>query len=415
LAASSKLVASFLAITITVLAFVPINNYFRGSTKDYGKWFEVGQTVLDGGDIYAPRGDGTFQFMYPPTAAVLFALPSYFGELPLIVFLVVLYSIAWIVSLLLSFFLASGGAWRDHPLLYLIAAVCCLPYVAENFLLGQPNLLLLALMLAAFACLRTGKQWTAGALVALATAIKAFPVLTIGYLLYRRYWKATLSTFVFLIVLVVAVPFPFRGMERNLEDLQTWITGMVRYDADSISQRERRGFSWSNHSLVAVAHRLLRPVNAHRKRDQTLLVNVADIDINYITLVIVLSALGLCLFYILCMPPHDQRISSSDALEHAMLLLLIVIFTPLAFTYFFVWLLYPLVVALHLVAAAPPRSPQRIRRWVWFWACITLLAFTLPISALRPIQAAGSMLWACVLLIFGIGYTLRQRSELPNL
>ena len=98
-------------------------------------------------------------------------------------------------------------------------------------------------MLAAFACLRTGKQWTAGALVALATAIKAFAVLTIGYLLYRRYWKAALSTFVFLIVLVVVVPFPFRGMERNLKDLQTWIAGMVRYDADSISQRERRGLA----------------------------------------------------------------------------------------------------------------------------------------------------------------------------
>jgi hypothetical protein len=46
LAASSKVVGSFLVITITVLAFVPINNYFRGSTKDYGKWLEVGQTVL---------------------------------------------------------------------------------------------------------------------------------------------------------------------------------------------------------------------------------------------------------------------------------------------------------------------------------------------------------------------------------
>jgi Glycosyltransferase family 87 len=415
LAASSKVVASFLVITITVLAFVPINNYFRGSTKDYGKWLKVGQTVLEGGDIYAPGDDGTFQFMYPPTAAVLFALPSYLGELPLIVVLVVLYSVAWIVSLLFSFFLASGGAWRDHPVLYLIAAVCCLPYVAENYLLGQPNLLLLAFMLAAFACLRTGKQWTAGALVALATAIKAFPVLTIGYLLYRRYWKAAFSTFVFLVVLVVVVPSPFRGMERNLEDLQTWMAGMVRYDADSISQRPQRGFSWSNHSLVAVAHRLLRPVNAHRKRDQTLLVNVADIDFKYVSLVIVLSALGLCLFYILCMPPHDQRTSSSDALEHAMLLLLILIFTPLAFTYFFVWLLYPVVVALHLVVAAPPGSRARIRRWVWFWACITLLAFTLPISAFRPIQAAGSTLGACLLLIFGIGWKLRQGSELPNL
>src|SRR5688572_32057444 len=82
-----KAAAVFFAITITVLAFLSINNYFRGSTKDYAKWFFIGETVLKGGDIYAPRGDGTFQFMYPPTAAVLFAIPSYFGELPLIIIL----------------------------------------------------------------------------------------------------------------------------------------------------------------------------------------------------------------------------------------------------------------------------------------------------------------------------------------
>src|SRR5919109_5428915 len=74
----SKVVV-FFAITIAVLGFLPINNYIRRSTKDYGKWFWVGQTVLEGGDIYAPRGDGTFAFMYPPTAAVLFAILSYLG------------------------------------------------------------------------------------------------------------------------------------------------------------------------------------------------------------------------------------------------------------------------------------------------------------------------------------------------
>ena len=404
---SSKVLVVFFAITTAVLVFLPINNYFRGSTKDYAKWFWVGQTMLEGGEIYAPRGDGTFQFMYPPTAAVLFAIPSYLGELPLIIVLVFLYSVAWIASVLLSVFLVTGTTGRDHSLLYLVPAICCLPYVVENYLLGQPNLLLLAFMLAAFVCLRSGKEWSAGALVALASAIKAFPVLAIGYLVYRRHWKATISTLAFLVLLLVVVPSPFRGIERNLEDLNTWTQGMLRYDADAISQRERRGYSWSNHSLIAVAHRLLRPVNAHRKRDQTLFVNVADIDFKSVTLAIVLTGLGLCLFYILSMPPQSQRTNSSDALEYAMLLLLILIFTPLAFTYFFVWLLYPLVVALHLGLTAPPRSTQRIRGWVWFWACITFISFTLPVSALRPLQAAGSTLMACLLLLVGIGWRLK--------
>jgi hypothetical protein len=264
-------------------------------------------------------------------------------------------------------------------------------------------------MLAAFVCLRSGKEWTAGALLALASAIKAFPVLAIGYLAYRRRWKATISTLVFLVLLLIVVPSPFRGTERNLEDLNTWTQGMLQHDSDSIGQREQRAYSWSNHSLIAVAHRLLRPVNAHRKWDEMLFVNIAHVDFKYVTAVIVLTGLGLCFFYMLCMPPHSERTNSSDALEYAMLLLLILIFTPLAFTYFFVWLLYPLVVIVHVLLTAPPRSRQRIGGWLWFWACMMLLSFTLPISAFRPLQAAGSTLLACLLLFAGIGWKLRSQ------
>ena len=401
----SKIIVSFFAITIAILTFLPINNYFRGSTKDYGNWFQVGQAVIEGGDIYPNPDD--FPFMYPPTTAVLFAILSYLGELPLIIVLGLLYSIAWIVSLTLSVFLATGTWGRDRPLLYLLPGVCCLPYVIENYLLGQPNLLLLALMLTAFVCLRTGKEWTAGALVALASAIKAFPVLAIGYLAYRRHWKATISTLLFLIFLLIVVPSPFRGIRGNLEDLQTWTLGMLRYNAESISQRPQRGFSFANQSLVAVAHRLLRPVNAHRERDPPLFVNVTDISFKHVTLVIVLSGLGLCFFYIFCMPSHTQRTNSADALEYAMLVLLILIFTPLAFVYSFVWLLYPMVVVLNLVLSAPPGSPQRIRGWIWFWASINLIAFTLPVPALYPIQAVGNILLACLLLFVGLGCKLR--------
>jgi hypothetical protein len=296
----SKIIVSFFAITTAILTFLPINNYLRGRTKDYGTWFWVGQTVIEGGDIYADPDD--FPFMYPPTAAVFFAILSYLGELPLIISLDLLFSIAWVVSLTLSVFLATGTWGRDQPLLYLLPGVCCLPHVIGNYLLGQPNLLLLALMLTAFVCLRTDKEWTAGALIALATAIKAFPLLAIGYLAYRRHWKATVSTLLFLIFLLIVVPSPFRGIRGNLEDLQTWTQGMLRYDAQSISQRPQRGFSFANQSLVAVAHRLLRPVNAHRDRDPPLFVNVADIIFRHVNLVIVLSLL---LLYLLYAVPHS--------------------------------------------------------------------------------------------------------------
>lgn len=349
--------------------------------------------------------------MYPPPAAVLFAILGYFGELPLIIFLVLLYSVAWISSALLSVYLVTGTTHPVNSLLYFVPSVCCLPYVVENYLLGQPNLLLLALMLGAFACLRTKKEWLAGFLIALATAIKAFPVLAIGYLVYRKHWKATIACIGFLILLLVALPSPFRGFERNLQELSTWAQGMSRYDPASISQRQQRGFSWANHSLIAVAHRLLRPVNAHRERTETLFINIAELDFKTVNIVIVMVVAALCLFYIVCTPPQNNRTDQTDALEHAILLLLIVIFTPLAFTYFFVWLFYPLIMALHLVLTAPPATTQRLKRWTWFWVSLVPLTFTMPVAAFRPLQAAGSTLVTCLLLIAGLGWHLREEGR----
>jgi hypothetical protein len=186
---------------------------------------------------------------------------------------------------------------------------------------------------------------------------------------------------------------------------------MFRYDNHSISQREQRGFSWANHSLMAVAHRLLRPVNAHRKQDQKLFVNIADVDFKYVTIVVVLVGTALCVFYIFCMPSYRERTNTSDALEYAMLLLLILILTPLAFTYFFVWLLYPLVMGLRLVLKAPPGTLQRIGGWTWFFTCVFFLCFTFPLPAFRAAQAAGSTLMACLLLLVGIGWHLRAETR----
>jgi hypothetical protein len=49
-------------------------------------------------------------------------------------------------------------------------------YVWSSYHLGQPNLVLLALMLGAFVALRAKREVLAGGLIAVAAAIKAFPV-----------------------------------------------------------------------------------------------------------------------------------------------------------------------------------------------------------------------------------------------
>ncbi len=413
-----KLQIIIFAVAIMGLSAIPIGNYFRSQAhdhmKDYGRWYEIGQIALHHGDIYQKGGDEMFHFMYPPPAAFCFALLSACGLLPFIGTLVLVNSAAWVASVLLSVYIATGKALRQHPLLYLIPTACCAPYVWDIYLLGQPNLLLLACMLGAFTCLHVKKEWWAGALIAAAVSIKAFPILSIAYFVYRRHWKATLSTFAFLIFFLVLLPAPLRGFQRNLQDLMTWSEGMVfHYDADSIAQRPSRGYSGKNQSLIAVANRLLRPVDAFRSKDNPRYINIANLDFTYVNLIIAVIGLSLCSFYIASMPRYTQRTEYSNSIEYAMLLLLILIFTPLSFTYFYVWLLCPLTVALNIRLTSPNPSRTRTITSLWLIACLLLLGLTLPAPGFDIFKAMGNTFWACVLLLAGLGWKLRQLRAAP--
>lgn len=411
------LIAIFVAVIFT-FSVIPVYNHFRGRDKDYGKFYSAGQIVLQGGDIYIQSDNKNFDFMYPPPAAVFFALLSVFGLLPFIVILGLINSISWVASILLSMYLITGKALRQHPFLYAAPAACCAPYVWDIYALGQPNLLLLACMLGAFACLQLRKEWHTGALIALAAAIKAFPVLSIIYLVYRRRWKAALSTIAFLCFFLMLLPVPFRGFQRNLQDLKIWSAGMVfHYEADTIAQRSNRGYSMKNQSLIAVANRLLRPVKAFElKKDSSkepFYVNFINLQFAHINAIIIIFSLGLCLFYLASMPRYAQMVAYTNALEYAMLLLLILIFTPLSFDYFYVWLLYPLMAALNILLTAKNPSQERSIIMAWLIACVILLSLMLPIPGFEWPRAIGNTFWACVLMLFGLGLKLKQLKSLP--
>ncbi len=409
-----KLLIIIFAVVILGFSVVPVRNYFRDHTKDYGKLYRTGRITLHGGDIYTKGKGETFQFMYPPTAAVLLAPLSALGLLSFIVILVLVNSASWVGSVFLAVYLTTGKVFRQHPLLYLVPTLCCTPYVWNIYLLGQPNLLLLACMLGAFVCLRLKKEWCTGALIALAVAIKAFPILSIVYLVHRRHWKAALFTLAFLFFFLVLLPSPFRGFQRNLQDLKTWNEGMaLHYEADSIAQRPDRGYSYKNQSLIAVANRLLRPVDAFQLKNKSICVNFADLEFKYVNVIIVIVGLGLCLFYVTSMPPYTQRTAHTDSIEYAMLFLLILIFTPLSFTYFYVWLLYPLIVALNILLTAPDPSRKRNATLTWLVVCLLLLGFMLPVPGFDRMEAMGNTFWACVLLLVGFGWKLRQLKTMP--
>jgi hypothetical protein len=277
-------------------------------------------------------------------------------------------------------------------------------HVWGNFLLGQPSLVLLALMLGAFILLQRKFQSLAGGLIAVAAAIKAFPVIAIVYLVYRRYWLAVASLVVTLAFLLIVLPIPFRGYAQAKQDLERWSSGMLfKYDETGVGQRLGRSNSWKNQSIWGVANRLLRHVEYDHKYEphEPVYANVADLDFVTVNRMILACALGLGLVFIGVLPRVRRRTPETDAIEFALLLLLMLVFTPLSFGYLFAWLLYPLTVVVQRVVARATKSASLIA----FSACaVALLALSIPFRVMA--QTYGNALFAALLLFAGLAIEL---------
>lgn len=254
-----------LGVLMVVFSAFPIANLLLGlSTKDYGLWHQVGLAVRRGFDVYPrPETRRLFPFMYPPSAAAMLGVASYLGAVGSLLFLVLVNSASWLASIVLAVDLVKRPGERVSPWLYIVPSLAVIVLIHNVYLLGQPNLLLLALLLGSFACLRRGRQASAGALVATAAAIKAFPIMVLGYFVYRRRWTAAASTVAVLAAWLLAAPLLFRTPAQAVDDLVVWSKGMLfTYDSNGIAQRPFRSYSYKNQSIMALAHRLLRDVPA---------------------------------------------------------------------------------------------------------------------------------------------------------
>ncbi len=395
-----------------VFALVPVLHCLRGhSVKDYAVWYEAGQQVLHGAEVY-PDQWHKFPFMYPPPCALLLAPVSALGQMGLILTLVLVNGTAWICSILFSTYLATGKRGRAHVLLYAIPNLVVLAFVWGNFLLGQPSLLLLALLLGAFVSLQRKFNVLAGVLIAIAAAIKAFPILAIAYLVYRRYWIATISLILILAFLLVLAPIPFRGYALTKQDLQRWSSGMLfKYDETGVGQRLGRSNSWKNQSIWGVSNRLLR----HMEYDHSygphipVYANLVDLKFSTVNRIILAVAFLFGLVFIAVMPPAPRRTPETDAIEFALLLLLMLVFTPLSFGYLFVWLLYPLTVIMQRLLAG--RGSRVLLIATLLAAALVSLSIPFRIMA----QTYGNTLGATLLLFIGLAIELwRLRRRGPS-
>ncbi|MEN3370319.1 MAG: hypothetical protein V7609_2462 [Verrucomicrobiota bacterium] len=398
-----RLMLGTFGLVLFAFALIPVLDAVRGhGIKDYLVWYETGQRVLQGGEIY-PVEARKFPFMYPPPCALFLAPVSALGKTGLVAALVLVNAAAWIASIVFSVYLANGSR-RAHILLYLIPNLAVAGFVWGNFLLGQPSLVLLALLLGSFIALQRKRPILAGILMALAAAIKAFPVLVLIYLVYRRYWTAAATLMLALAFLLIIAPIPFRGFELAKQDLESWSNGMLfKYDEAGVGQRLGRSNSWKNQSIWGVSNRLLRHVEYdHRYEPHTpVYANFVDMKFATVNAIILGAALLIGLAFIAVMPGAAARTHETDAIEFALLVLLILIFTPLSFGYLFAWLLYPITVVVQRFLAGPAARRSLL---VCTIAVALLLSLLIPFRIMA--QTYGNTLFATLLLFIGLALEL---------
>ncbi len=211
---------------------------------------------------------------------MLLAIPAYFGKIALYTCLSVLNAVAWWLTG--QFSNAMTGSGRiPGPWLFALPAFVTVSFVFDMFDLGQPNLMLLAMMLYGFWLLQHERPWMAGSMFALATAIKVFPVAVFPYLLWRRHWAAAASMVVLTGVFLFVVPAPVRGFQHNVSELESWYHAMIGSSSEKgFGQRDEQNWSWVNQSVIAMTHRLTRPINYNQDNPARPVryMNLVDLD-----------------------------------------------------------------------------------------------------------------------------------------
>src|SRR3954454_14119646 len=126
------------SLALTVYVVVP-EIWGSGKTKDYPLWFWAGQQVLQGKALYPGDPNAYVEFIYPPLPAILLAIPSWFGKIPLYLCLSFLNAAAWWMTSQLSNAM-TGSEKIPGPWLAALPGFATVSFVFDMFDLGQPNL-----------------------------------------------------------------------------------------------------------------------------------------------------------------------------------------------------------------------------------------------------------------------------------
>jgi len=398
-----------LALTVSEVT----RSVMRGDRLDYTYYPQLGEAVLAGTDPY------TLPFTsWPPgflPLGVVIALASRISAVAtLAVWQIGSVLATWgTLKLLAKWFDPEDrepSFWPRSPdRLAFVSAPILAPFLLairpfqDNVLHGQINTQLLFLSLFAFDRFRTARPIAGGFALALAASLKAVPVLLVGYLVYKRAWRAVGWTVACLILLNVLVPVTMFGAGEVAHQWRAWRTVV---GAEMLVPA-------AHHPNQALLSAMKRYLSVAGTSDDPIHFRVASVStatvVRLFWVVAWLGALGLAVaFWKNPQNLSDRRCAGEVAICVAAMTLV----SPIAWVAHFVTVVAPAALAHVALRELPADSPRRRYGVVLWWvafACLTFSAsgfvgwrWAARLESVSVITAAG-------LILVGLGVWLLPR------
>jgi len=207
-------------LTLALIAVVVYTVRVRHEMIDFHTWRQSAVRALHAEPLYRTE-DAHYQFKYFPFYALMMAPFGAMDEStgkPLWFAI----SIGLLVALLRWSIDALPDRRRSRQLLTWITVALMAKFYAHELVLGQPNLLLGALLLATLLAVQRDRQVAAGSLVGLAVFVKPYALILFPWLLVIGRWRAAAVASA---VVAAGLVFPaiVYGWNGNLDLLRAWL------------------------------------------------------------------------------------------------------------------------------------------------------------------------------------------------
>jgi Glycosyltransferase family 87 len=205
---------------LIVLGVVAYTARIQHEMVDFITWRQSAVRALHAEPLYRPE-DGHYQFKYLPTFALVMAP---FAALDQDAAKMLWYAI--LVGLLVALLRWSVVSLPDRRLSQLtlmsITVILMAKFYMHELLLGQTNLLLGALLMAALLAVQRHRPVTAGSLVGAAVFVKPYALILVPWLLMTGGWRA-ITMAISVVAAGLLLPVAVYGWSGNLELLRGWL------------------------------------------------------------------------------------------------------------------------------------------------------------------------------------------------